>query len=875
MIELLYTTLVLFGFSFPFFLIFKYFKPLKIVLIFFQFIISVLLLPEIFYKKHSLYKDPSLSYIQDIDFFPIYSLSKLSDIDGNFKNISYGVMKNSRFSLIKTTKYSTKCLENYYIGNDQSCPITDIKLGKKGDNIYENFIEINRYEYIYYTNENKLGKLYKSFNYFDFKKNAQDVFSPDEIAQKEFNKISNPIYDFKSYIIFCDLFCLLLSLTSLSYCFFESLNVFNFDFTRIFNQCIQTIILIFHYIRFVKFIEVKNFFFDNENIYNTKDEVYFPNKVFNIDSFPLAVTINIFIFYFLYMRFAQKPSCYSCEESDCRDFDLDISNSKDYICIYLLTLLPLLITYLVLAVYDIYNDKQIFDIYDNIVYNWNMTPIKSIKIYNSYYKSYYNIDDYDFYWKGNYITIERFNDYNYLRNFSDKDGKICGKDNYGNDLYFPKWIDCPINDIYISSNNITLPGYTKTYLNKGEYLYYTNKAIDGKIIIDFKKDYNSTIPLNPDYTDYLTNIPFYDLIDYIYSDKRYFNLFSINYLGINISSVSWEKIEDFKENIKTYKNVSVAKIVLLCILSPFIFTLICFGFCRLVIDSNNSCRCFLNIFISFFIITYLINFILIIISLSIHLKYITNFMNEINLDFKREKNDFKWNLFVFIYNILILVIPITIECLNKYYKSSKYLDPAIFEEIIKEKNSEISRLENKIRYLEKNYNNNNINNNNLLTLNDNDTERKKLKEKSESNEIIIKQKQKIIDELKSLIESSKKQIDESDKKLIENSELINQKEKKIEILEKCIPFKIKEGEKLMCVIVISSIDTRIHCPFICTNKQIFKVLENSLYEKFPEYKNNDIDFISDEKIINKNETMEGNNLKDGAIIDMKIKEIKK
>ena len=143
MIELLYTTLVIFAFSIPFYFVFQHFKFLKIGLIIFQLIISVILLTNNFYKKHSLYKDPNaqnITYIRYTDFYPISSLSKTYYSDGTFKNISYRTMRKSRFSLIKTTKFSTKCLENYYIDNDESCPITDIKLGNKGDNIYRNFI---------------------------------------------------------------------------------------------------------------------------------------------------------------------------------------------------------------------------------------------------------------------------------------------------------------------------------------------------------------------------------------------------------------------------------------------------------------------------------------------------------------------------------------------------------------------------------------------------------------------------------------------------------------------------------------------------------------------------------------------------------------
>ena len=43
-----------------------------------------------------------------------------------------------------------------------------------------------------------------------------------------------------------------------------------------------------------------------------------------------------------------------------------------------------------------------------------------------------------------------------------------------------------------------------------------------------------------------------------------------------------------------------------------------------------------------------------IINLNINVKYIKNFMNLINIDFEREKNDIKWNIIMIIYSILFL-----------------------------------------------------------------------------------------------------------------------------------------------------------------------------------------------------------------------------
>ena len=114
MIELLYTTSALLVFIFPFFFLFKEFKPLKLGLVFFQFILSVILLSDNFYKAQSLYKDPNFNNIQSTDFKPIISLYETIDDDG-FKTISFDTMDNPEFSLTKTQQYSIKCFENYYI----------------------------------------------------------------------------------------------------------------------------------------------------------------------------------------------------------------------------------------------------------------------------------------------------------------------------------------------------------------------------------------------------------------------------------------------------------------------------------------------------------------------------------------------------------------------------------------------------------------------------------------------------------------------------------------------------------------------------------------------------------------------------------------
>ena len=155
MLELLYTTLTLFGFLFPSFFFCKEFKPLKIFFISFQLILCIILLSDNFYKKQSLYEDPYFNYIQNLDFFPIKSLNKTNSENNQVEKITFEKMNNSEFSLIKTQKYSIQCLENYYINKNESCPITDIKLGNINYKIYQNFIIINESEYLYYTKEDK------------------------------------------------------------------------------------------------------------------------------------------------------------------------------------------------------------------------------------------------------------------------------------------------------------------------------------------------------------------------------------------------------------------------------------------------------------------------------------------------------------------------------------------------------------------------------------------------------------------------------------------------------------------------------------------------------------------------------------------------
>ena len=359
------------------------------------------------------------------------------------------------------------------------------------------------------------------------------------------------------------------------------------------------------------------------------------------------------------ISFFNKASC--CEIPECCEPGFRFTNDDDVFSTGAMIFITIFITYFTMSIFDILNDEKIVDVYNNMIYNWNMNPIKSIRKNNN------DATGADFLWKSNPFKIERLNNYDYINIFQNKNGKICGKDNYGNNLYFPNDVDCPINKIYFSDKNEDLIGYEKIGLNDGNYLYYTNESIKEKIIIDFRNTTNLKIPFNPEYDDHLINIPFYEEIDSKGGNE--YHLYSINYLGINTTSISGDKIKKFKHNIKVYKAISKGKLALFCLLNIFLlFVLI--NSCLEQKISENLFNIFMIILGICLFITYLLNLIFTIICLSIHVKYITNFMNKLNLDFQREKNDFKWNLIILIYQILFIVIPLSIliitNCFSDY-----------------------------------------------------------------------------------------------------------------------------------------------------------------------------------------------------------------
>ena len=102
---------------------------------------------------------------------------------------------------------------------------------------------------------------------------------------------------------------------------------------------------------------------------------------------------------------------------------------------------------------------------------------------------------------------------------------------------------------------------------------------------------------------------------------------------------------------------------------------------------------------------------------------------------------------------------------------------------------------------------------------------------------------------------------ESKEQKIKNEKKIKEYELKISQF----PFEISPGENIMSIIFISS-DKNIISSFICKNTDIFKLIENKFYEKYSEYKDLNNIFISNERKIDKNKSLDENRIKNNDII---------
>ena len=107
--------------------------------------------------------------------------------------------------------------------------------------------------------------------------------------------------------------------------------------------------------------------------------------------------------------------------------------------------------------------------------------------------------------------------------------------------------------------------------------------------------------------------------------------------------------------------------------------------------------------------------------------------------------------------------------------------------------------------------------------------------------------------------------------LKERIELLEKENKnKKEKDKKKFPFELSEGEKLICVIFISQ-DQNINYPIVCKNTDLFSKMEKLLYTEFSEYEDKDNEFFVNGEKIDKNLSLEKNNIKYGIKILLRKK----
>ena len=779
MLELLFTTIVFFC-SFEIIFFIPYIgHELRFIFIFVQLILCFVLFSNNYYKKHSLWKNQDYQPIHQLPYSPLVNISYKYPYDYYiyYNHIIY--TKGSRhYSINQTKDFSKECFQDFFINELDECPITDIIVEDKQVDFYKNYteVEIGHY-YLYYSNNKKLGKLFIEKNLtFNLNDNLISNFKSEFnymtvelIKKKELNKLSNPVKLLKYYSKFSDFICLTLIIFSLYFYWREPVNDNNWNKIKIANLIFEITTFALYLIRYILFIKVKKFFFENEYIYNIKEnnipelsEDYFPKLYFNIDSFPVAVSINIFIFYLIHKFFGNKNYLkeYKREEID--------ENEKD--CVKFLCLFFLFTAYMIFFIKNEVNYFQgIKKNINEILYNWNKSPIMSIKltnhcsdcnIYNlgniiekyNKKKEIYNIKE----WKNNYFEIEKLNYVNYLNIYKNKDGKKCGRDSFGNYLYFPKSYECPINDIFISDNNKEIEGYEKIYLSKEKYLYYTNKNIEGQIIIDLRistfigpqmnldksneiceEYFNLLYENNKNCTSFrkFNTVPFYKIIDkwnynefkdsvYIYHhyynysieslNDEYLYLYAIQYQGFNSSSIEGrDKIHKYSKSFESLNKFHLFKFIIS--IFYIIYALAIYIF--IILNEN------INKIYVLIVIIFLIMIIINLIWLINYIVYIELFLNKINRDFEEKKNTFLWELFILIINIFSLVFylifsgfTLTFCKRNNNNQNNNNRNNNINNNYDQNRNNNINNMNNnnEILAIRNNINNNGINSNNRI-----------------------------------------------------------------------------------------------------------------------------------------------------------------
>ena len=118
------------------------------------------------------------------------------------------------------------------------------------------------------------------------------------------------------------------------------------------------------------------------------------------------------------------------------------------------------------------------------------------------------------------------------------------------------------------------------------------------------------------------------------------------------------------------------------------------------------------------------------------------------------------------------------------------------------------------------------------------------------------------------IENNKRTSKENENEFFKRSstfdkQLVNLYQKIEELKEKLAryPFELLEGEKMICIL-FSSYDQKIISPIICKNNDIFSAVELKLYEIYPKYAEKELYFLVNGSKVNRNKSLEFNNIHD-------------
>jgi len=573
------------GASLFFYFIFPTFQYMKVYFYSFQLLLWILLMSLNQYKNHYLWGEPDFNPFQELPYPPINHIDIIKD-NGQVSDIKV-TYSNKAYSLIKTEEYSKKCIDNYFIPQSETCPITEIiiEYSNSDSDIYSDYekLEISN-GYIYYKTDSQQGKFYDSVRidiatsnrYIMFGNKYKSIKFSHSFDYKDIrilkrleeNKILKPFKNFKNYKNTTDLVCFLITVFSCVYFFFGSTRNDKWNYFKIIDNVLQFILFILYLVRFILFGNVKNFFKDNKDLYNDKflnfDRTkyfvnYFPKKM-SINSFPLALSI-VMIFFFLLSLFIKEKKCSAFDDEYKYDDYPFFNNEKNYRIIMIS--LPFLLVYLICFILDIINDEKIKKIYKNTIDNWDTSPITSIEANpnGNYELGHILLKKKEFYfysWKYNNFTIKKNSDYNYMNMYSNDENnkKKCGTDNSGNSLYFPQDIECPINDIFIAKDDSTdYPEYTKLNLGLNNYLYYTNKEIDKNIIIDIKVGFPEVpLELSTKKTNELYS-SIYDKGFYKEIDGKCKSYYKFNTIPFYNEIDHWD-LYDFLENPFGLKNIN-------------------------------------------------------------------------------------------------------------------------------------------------------------------------------------------------------------------------------------------------------------------------------------------------------------------------------